>query len=182
MSQRGGAALSRMRRRGQQRTADPAGRQPAAVVAYDEMWTYQLARHGDKRQDLWIWTAIVEEPDGRRWADFEVGDRSENTFQKLYARLPDADLHRSDAYGVYQSWLPPDRHVVGKGRGELERGALIDISIGVAAEQAEPAGAADERVHQKRRDAGLFGGLAAGGLGLKTQCQFMLRISPYRGH
>lgn len=104
-----------MRRRGQQRTADPAGRQPAAVIAFDEMWTYQQARHGEQRQDLWIWTAVVEEPDGRRWADFEVGDRSENTFQQLYARLPEADLYRSDAYGVYQSWLPPDQHVVGKG-------------------------------------------------------------------
>ena len=56
---------------------------PAAVIAYAEMWTYQQARHGDQRQDLWIWTAVVEEPDGRCWADFEVGDRSENTFQKL---------------------------------------------------------------------------------------------------
>ena len=104
-----------MRRRGQQRTADPAGRQPAAVIAFDEMWTYQQARHGDQRQDLWIWTAVVEEPDGRRWADFEVGDRSENTFQKLYARRPEADLYRTDAYGVYRSWLPPGRHAVGEG-------------------------------------------------------------------
>ena len=107
--------LSRMRRRGSQRTADPAGHQPAAVIAFDEMWTYQQARHGDKRQDLWIWTAVVEEPDGQRWADFEVVDRSENTFQKLYARRTEAELHRNDAYGVYQSWLPPGNHLVGKG-------------------------------------------------------------------
>ena len=81
MGQKGGlAALSRLRGRGQQRTGDPSGRLPAAVIAYDEMWTYQQARRGDKRQDLWIWTAVVEEPDSRRWADFEVGDRSENTF------------------------------------------------------------------------------------------------------
>ena len=67
--------------------------------------------------------------------------------------------------------------MVGKGgRGELERGALIDISIGVAAEQAEPAGAGYERVHQKRGDAGVFGGAAVGGLDFKTQYHFMLRI------
>ena len=96
-------------------TADPAGRQPAAVIAYAEMWTYQQARHGDKRQDLWLWTAVVAEPDGRRGVDSEVGDRSENIFQKLYSRLPEAELHRSDAYGVYQSWLLPSRHVAGKG-------------------------------------------------------------------
>ena len=79
------------------------------------MWTYQQARRGAQRQDLWIWTAVVEEPDGRRWADFAVGDRSENTFQQLYARLPEAELYRTDAYAVYGSWLPPGRHVVGKG-------------------------------------------------------------------
>ena len=77
---RGRAALSRLRRRGRQRTADPAGRQPAAVIAYDEMWTYQQARHGAQRQDLRIWTAVIERTDGRRWADFAVGDRNENTF------------------------------------------------------------------------------------------------------
>ena len=36
-----------------------------------------------------------------RWADFEVGDRSENTFQRRYARLPGSDLYRIDAYAVY---------------------------------------------------------------------------------
>ena len=112
---KGSAARSRLRRRGAQRTADPAGRQPAAVIAFDEMRTYQQARHGDQRQDLWIWMAVVAEPDGRRWADFEVGDRSANTFQRLYARRPEAELHRSDAYRVYQSWLPPSQHMVGKG-------------------------------------------------------------------
>ena len=104
-----------MRRREQQRIADPAGRQPAAVIAFDEMRTYRQARHGDQRQDLWIWTAVVEEPDGRRRADFEAGDRSANTVQRRYARRPEADLYRTDAYSVYQSWLPPRRHAVGKG-------------------------------------------------------------------
>ena len=85
------------------------------MIAYDDMCTYQQAWHGDQRPDLWIWTAVVAEPDGRRWVDFAVGDRSENTFQRLYARLSEDDLYRSDVYGVYQSWLPPGRHVIGKG-------------------------------------------------------------------
>ena len=59
-----------------------------------------------KREDVWIWTAVVEEMDGNRWEDFEVGGRDE--------RLPESGLYRSDAYPVYQ-WLPRDRHVVGKG-------------------------------------------------------------------
>ena len=92
-----------------------AGRQAAVVVACDEMWTYRGARHGEKREERWIWTAVVAEADGSRWVDFEVGDRSEASFLRLYARLPEAELYRSDAYRVYVGWLPPDRHVIGKG-------------------------------------------------------------------
>ena len=79
---------------------------PAAVIAYAEMWTYQQARHGEQRQDLWIGTAVVAEPDGRRRADFEAGDRS-------------------DADGVYQSWLPPSSNVAGKG-GAVNRNEGFD--------------------------------------------------------
>ena len=57
----------------------------------------------------------MEEYDGRRWSDFEVGSRGERTFLRLYDRLPDAELYRSDGLQVYRSWLPADRHRVGKG-------------------------------------------------------------------
>ena len=33
---------------------------------------------------------------------------------RLYERLPEAKLYRTDGYRVY-GWLPPDRHQVGKG-------------------------------------------------------------------
>lgn len=66
------------------------------------------------RRERWIWT-VVEEEDGRRWMDFEVGDRSEKTFLRLYNRLPEAGRYVSDDYIVYK-WLPDDRHEVGKGR------------------------------------------------------------------
>lgn len=78
------------------------------------MWSYVGARRKGKRREVWIWTAVVEERDGSRWVDFEVGDRSEETFLRLYSRLPEAGLYRSDAYQVYD-WLPADRHEVGKG-------------------------------------------------------------------
>ena len=107
--------MNRLRERGEQRSRGMAGREPAVVVACDEMWTYRGARHGDRREDWWIWTAVVAEANGQRWEDFEVGDRSEKPFLRLYARLPEAELYRSDAYAVYLGWLPPDRHVVGKG-------------------------------------------------------------------
>ena len=64
--------------------------QPARVIAFDEMWTYVGVRRGKKRREAWVWTAVVEEADGRRWVDFQVGDRSEATFLKLYDRLPEA--------------------------------------------------------------------------------------------
>ena len=55
-------------------------------------------RRGKKRREAWVWTAVVEEAvveeeDGRRWVDFEVGDRSEATFLKLYDRLPEAQRY-----------------------------------------------------------------------------------------
>ena len=74
------------------------------------MWTYVGAR----RRSRWVWPAVVAEPDGRRWADFEVGGRDARTFLRLYGRLPDAELYRTDGYRVY-NWLPADRHQVGKG-------------------------------------------------------------------
>ena len=46
---------------------------------------------------------------------FEVGDRSEATFNRLYARLSETELHRSNRYEVYVSELPPKLHQVGKG-------------------------------------------------------------------
>ena len=55
------------------------------------------------------------DPNGRRWANFEVGSRGAGTFLRLYARLPEAKLYRSDGLRVYREWLPAGRHVVGKG-------------------------------------------------------------------
>ena len=107
--------MSRLRALGGERTAGRAGQQPAVAVSFDEMWTYRGVRRGEKREECWIWTAVVREIDGRRWVDFEVGDRSEAPFLRLYERLPEAALYRSDAYAVYQGWLPPERHAVGKG-------------------------------------------------------------------
>ena len=103
-----------MRRRGEKSTASMVDTQPAAVIAFDEMWTCQQARRRGKRQNLWGWTAVVSEADGSRWADFEIGDRSEQAFLRLYERQPEARLYGTDAYRVY-GWLPADRHQVGKG-------------------------------------------------------------------
>ena len=73
----------------------------ASTIVFDEMWTYLGARKAEKRNDLWVWTAVVEERDGSRWIDFEVGGRDEATFMRLLERLPDAERYETDAYGVY---------------------------------------------------------------------------------
>ena len=83
------------------------------------MWTYVGSRRRGKRNSVWVWTAVVEEADGSRWMDYEVGDRSEDTFLRLYEQLPAAKCYRSDLYRVYE-WLPRNLHKVGKG-GEVNR-------------------------------------------------------------
>ena len=47
-------------------------------------------------------------------ADFEVGDRSEATFLKLYGRLPEAEQSRNDGYRAYD-WLASQEAQGGKG-------------------------------------------------------------------
>ena len=95
------------------RTSGRAATIAASTIALDEMWTYLGARVGEKRNDLWVWTAVVEERDGSRWMDFEAGCRDEGTFMRLLGRLPDAERYETDAYGVYRA-LPVNKHVVGK--------------------------------------------------------------------
>ncbi len=60
-------------------------------------------RHGEKRREAWLWTAVRLGADGRRRVDFELGGRGEATFLRLYERLPKAETYGSDAYVVYQS-------------------------------------------------------------------------------
>ena len=115
MGQKGGTTLTQPRCRGQQRTVGLAGRPPAVVIAFAEMWAYCQARHGAKRQDWCLGTAIAEETDGRRRTDFAVGDRSANALQQLYAGLPAAELYRTDAYAACGSRMLPASYVVGKG-------------------------------------------------------------------
>ena len=73
----------------------------ASTIAFDEMWTYLGVRKAEKGNDLWVWTAAVEERDGSRWIDFEVGGRDKAAFVRLPERLPDAERYDPDAYGAY---------------------------------------------------------------------------------
>ena len=91
----------------------PTAAPPARVIFLDEMWTCVGVRRGGQRREVWVWTSVVEEGDGRRWVDFQAGDRSEAAFLKLYDRLPEAQRYVSDGYRAYE-WLPQNRHVAGK--------------------------------------------------------------------
>ena len=66
------------------------------TVSSDETWARVGARRGENRRSAWIWTAAVEEWDGSRRADFEVGCRDAETFLRLFRRLPDAAKYRSE--------------------------------------------------------------------------------------
>ena len=55
---------------------------------------------------------MIELPDGRRRVDFEVSDRSGETFLRRYERLSEAERYYSDDYGVYGSWPPAERRIV----------------------------------------------------------------------
>ena len=115
MGQKKGAlATERLTRFLSWRTSGRRDSVRASIVAFDEMWTYLGMRRGERRRDLWIWTAVVEERDGVRWRMYEVGGRDLSAFSRLLDRLPGADRYETDAYPVYE-WLPRDRHVVGKG-------------------------------------------------------------------
>ena len=61
-----------------------------SIVAFDEMWTYLEVRRGKRRQDLWIWTAVVEERDCIRWRMYELGGLDVLAFSRLLDRLPGA--------------------------------------------------------------------------------------------
>ena len=39
--------------------------------------------------------------DGSRWMDFEMSGRDEAALLRLLERLPEAERHETDAYGVY---------------------------------------------------------------------------------
>ena len=104
-----------MERLSEERVAAREPEQWAAVISLDEMWTYLGRRIGPGRRWLWIWTAVVEEADGRRWRLFEVGSRNGATLRRLLARLPAAGKYCTDPYPVYRALLPAERHHIGKG-------------------------------------------------------------------
>jgi len=89
---------------------------PADVLELDEMWSFV----GEKAAQCWLWTVMCRRT--RQVIAYVLGDRSDETCQRLWKRVPD-DYRRchsySDFWGAYQRLLPSGTHqCVGKETGE----------------------------------------------------------------
>lgn len=88
----------------------------AAVLELDEMWSFVLK----KARKRWIWIALCRAT--RQVVAYVIGDRSEATCQKLWARVPAAyrTAHcYSDFWEAYQQVLPDEQHTAcGKETGQ----------------------------------------------------------------
>ena len=51
-------------------------------VSFDEMWTYEKVRRGEKRQEVWIWSVVLEDENKRLRKMMFVGDRDSESFLK----------------------------------------------------------------------------------------------------
>jgi len=90
--------------------------QPGDVLELDELWSFVLK----KSQKRWIWLALCRRT--RQIVAYVIGDRSEKTCRKLWARIPTeykACRTFSDFWEAYQKVFPDDTHQsVGKESGQ----------------------------------------------------------------
>ena len=78
------------------------------LAELDELQTY-IGRKTDK---IWIWTAINHFAPGI--LAMEIGDRSGQTFDKLWQRIKiwDSRKYLTDGYCVYANYIGPEKHLV----------------------------------------------------------------------
>jgi len=86
------------------------------VLELDEAWSFVLK----KSQKRWIWTAICRRT--RQIVAVVIGDRSEDTCQKLWDAIPQtykSSFCYSDFWKAYQNVIPEEQYqAVGKETGE----------------------------------------------------------------
>lgn len=88
----------------------------ATILELDELWSFVLK----KVNKFWIWIALCRKT--RQVVSYAVGDRSKETGEKLWNKIP--FVYRSgkcftDFYSVYKNIIPEDQHYpVGKETGE----------------------------------------------------------------
>ena len=86
---------------------DEDGHHPI-IAELDELQTY-LGRKSDK---IWVWTAIDHYTSGI--LAIQIGDRSGQTFEKLWQRIKKWESRRyiTDGYCVYANYISSERHLV----------------------------------------------------------------------
>ena len=86
------------------------------ILELDELWSFVLKK-ANKR---WIWIALCRQT--RQVVAFAIGDRSQATCRKLWAKIPPAFRVGhcfTDFWKAYQLVIPPAQHTaVGKESGE----------------------------------------------------------------
>ena len=90
--------------------------QPGDVLELDEVWSFVA----NKRQKVWLWLALCRRT--RQIVAYTLGDRSTQTCQELYHKLPDqyrACKTYSDFWDAYKAVFPKDTHqALGKEAGQ----------------------------------------------------------------
>ena len=90
--------------------------QPGDVLELDEVWSFVA----NKQQKVWLWLALCRRT--RQIVAYTLGDRSTQTCQELYNKLPDAYRHcktYSDFWDAYKAVFPTDTHqALGKEAGQ----------------------------------------------------------------
>ena len=86
------------------------------VLELDEAWSFVLK----KAKKRWLWTAMCRRT--RQIVAFVIGDRSEATCRRLWAKVPIAYRNAvvySDFWKAYQKVIPAEQHLpVGKDSGQ----------------------------------------------------------------
>jgi IS1 family transposase/transposase-like protein len=86
---------------------DEEGHYPI-VAELDELQTYV----GRKSHKIWVWTAIDHYVSGI--LAIQIGDRSGQTFEKLWERIKlwESRRYLTDGYCVYANYIDPEKHLV----------------------------------------------------------------------
>jgi insertion element IS1 protein InsB len=90
--------------------------QPGDVLELDEVWSFV----GNKQQKVWLWIALCRR--SRQVVAYTLGDRSTQTCQELYRKLPESYRHcktYSDFWDAYKAVFPKATHqALGKEAGQ----------------------------------------------------------------
>jgi insertion element IS1 protein InsB len=90
--------------------------QPGDVLELDEVWSFVA----NKQQKVWLWLALCRRT--RQIVAYTLGDRSTQTCQQLYNKLPQSYRHcktYSDFWDAYKAVFPKETHqALGKEAGQ----------------------------------------------------------------